>query len=109
MTNLMEFPGSERTSVARERRLSGLLAGVFVVVSALAGLDIVTDLGEGTRAGHVVIEAVVLLAGLVGLGIVVRRLWRPLDLDVARAKRVAKPFSASPPAEPARADAPAQD
>jgi DNA-binding NarL/FixJ family response regulator len=55
---------------------------VFVLMAALAGMDLVADLGEGTSAGHVLAEAAILVLGLAGAGFVARML-----LSLSRAAR----------------------
>lgn len=73
------------------RRLTSegrLIAGVFVAFAAtalLAGLDVASDLREGTTVGHVLAEGAVVLVGLVGIVVTGRRL--ALVLRAARASR----------------------
>lgn len=65
-----------------------LLAGVlvaFAAVALLAGLDLATDLREGTTAGHVVAEGGVILVGMLGTVFMARRL-----VDVVRSGRAAR-------------------
>ena len=74
--------GRELTSEGR------LIAGAliaFVSVALLAGLDIATDLQEGTTTAHVIAEGAVFLIGLLGATVLGRRLG--LDLRQAREMR----------------------
>lgn len=57
-----------------ERRLLGAAIVLFAAVAALATADLVADFGEGTTVGHVVFEGLVVLAGAIGLGLVLRRM-----------------------------------
>lgn len=65
-----------------------LLAGVlvaFAAVALLAGLDLATDLREGTTAGHVVAEGGVILVGMLGTVFMAQRL-----VGVVRSGRAAR-------------------
>ena len=68
-----------------ERRvLTGVLLA-FLAVALFAAIDISADLGEGTALIHVVVEAAILLVGLLGSLFITRRLV--LALRRARAVR----------------------
>jgi len=54
------------------RRVAGL-AALFAGIALLAGFDLVSDAGEGASLQHTMTEASLLLAGLVGLGAMLRR------------------------------------
>jgi hypothetical protein len=56
------------------RHLAGVLAG-FIAMAVLAALDLLTDLGEGTTALHLAAEGAVVTLGLLGAGLVTRRLF----------------------------------
>lgn len=58
----------------RATELLALLA--FVLVTALAAVDLVTDLQEGATWSHVAIEAVLLIIGAIGAGVLAVRLAR---------------------------------
>ncbi len=55
------------TDDGRARRFSVAVAGVLGTIVLLAAIDVIGDLAEGTTLGHVLIEAIVILTGLVGL------------------------------------------
>lgn len=57
------------------RLLTGVLL-TFVAIALLAGLDIASDLAEGTTLGHVLAEGGVFLAGLTGAAVMARLLLR---------------------------------
>lgn len=59
-----------------ERRLLGVSIVLFAAVAILATADLVADFGEGTTVAHVGFEGAVVLAGAVGLGVVLRRFAR---------------------------------
>lgn len=54
--------------------IAGMLAA-FALVALLASVDLVTDLREGTTAGHVLVEGGVFVVGLAGAVVMGRRLW----------------------------------
>lgn len=53
-----------------------LTAALFAAVAGLAALDLVNDFNEGTSLRHAVVEGLIVLAGGVGLAILLRRLAR---------------------------------
>lgn len=57
-----------------ERRLVGAASGLFAAVAILATADLVADFGEGTTLGHVAFEGAVVLTGVVGMWLGLRRL-----------------------------------
>lgn len=59
------------------RLLTGLLVAFFAV-AVLAGVDVASDLREGTTVGHVLAEGGVIVVGLVGAVVVARQLLRDL-------------------------------
>ncbi len=63
-------PSDDGTGIGRH----AALVGVFAAIVLLAVTDIATDLGEGTSLGHVVLEGLVVVAGLVGVGLGLRRI-----------------------------------
>ncbi len=65
--------------------MRALALAVFLVITAVAGLDIAADLAEGTTARHVLAELAVVLSGLGGAGLMVWRL-----LVVGRLARAAQ-------------------
>lgn len=66
------------------RLLTGVLVA-FGLVALLAALDLASDLGEGTTAGHVLAEGGVFVVGLVGAAVMARRLR-----DLVRSERAAR-------------------
>jgi DNA-binding CsgD family transcriptional regulator len=64
--------------------LLGVLAA-FVGVALLAGLDLASDLREGTTVGHVVAEGGVFFVGLLGAVFIARRL-----MGIVRSERAAR-------------------
>ncbi|MEZ4266652.1 MAG: helix-turn-helix transcriptional regulator [Myxococcota bacterium] len=56
-----------------EKLIGGMLAA-FALVALLASVDLVTDLREGTTAGHVLVEGGVFVVGLAGAVFLGRRL-----------------------------------
>ena len=64
--------------------LLGVLAA-FVAVALLTGLDLVSDLREGTTVGHVVAEGGVFFVGLLGAVFIARRL-----MGIVRSERAAR-------------------
>ncbi len=57
----------------RERTVGVALAGLFGLVSVLAGADLVTDLRQGTTAFHVLIEGTIAAFGLFGAAFMATR------------------------------------
>ena len=64
-------------------RGAALVAAAFAVISVLAAADIVTDVTEGTTVRHVALEAGVVVVGLVGLGLGLRRVMALRRTEVA--------------------------
>lgn len=64
--------GSEQ--LTSDGRLLGGVVVAFAATAVLAGLDLASDLGEGTTVGHVLAEGGVVLVGLAGATIMARRL-----------------------------------
>lgn len=62
------------TDAGRERKLALALVVLLLGIAALAGLDAATDLTEGTTLSHVLLEGLVILSGMVGAGLLGRRL-----------------------------------
>lgn len=56
----------------RRKRVAMAVAGLFAAIAILATVDLVTDFGEGTTTGHVLVETAVVLAGLAGFVVLVR-------------------------------------
>lgn len=54
----------------------------LAAIATLAGLDILADIGEGNSAGHLILEALVLLISLVGIVMVVRSWVRTKGTNV---------------------------
>lgn len=67
---------SSITNGGGEGRRVAALALLFAVIALLAGVDLISDVGEGASLQHTVTEAALLLAGLVGLGAMLRRFVR---------------------------------
>ncbi|MCA8975687.1 MAG: LuxR family transcriptional regulator [Planctomycetes bacterium] len=57
-----------------ERRRTGLVAGVFAAIAALAAFDLLHDLREGTTALHAAVEGGIVAVGGLGLAVLLRRL-----------------------------------
>jgi len=70
----MDLEPEHAPAGGRERRVLGAAVLLFGAVAVLAMADLVTDFGEGVTLGHVVFEGTVVLAGSVGLCIVLRHL-----------------------------------
>lgn len=62
-----------------ERRRTVVLALLFAGIALLAGVDLVSDIGGGASLSHTVVEAALLVAGLTGLALVLRRLVQLID------------------------------
>jgi DNA-binding CsgD family transcriptional regulator len=72
----------------------GPVAGILAVIAGLVGLDVLTDLAEGVKPEHALVEGLVLALAMVGLGWVLVHLRRDrarlagevrrLDADRAR-------------------------
>lgn len=79
------FEVLERHDLTSEGRLLAGVLVAFLAVALLAGLDLATDLREGTTAGHVVAEGGVILVGMLGTVFMARRL-----VGVVRSGRAAR-------------------
>jgi DNA-binding CsgD family transcriptional regulator len=66
----------EPTDEPRTRRIWLILAGLFGLVLALAGFDVVVDLREGATVRHVLTESAMAAVGLVGAAWTVARFRR---------------------------------
>jgi DNA-binding CsgD family transcriptional regulator len=64
------LPNSDSTF---ERRLLATTGSIFLALVAIAAVDVVADLMEGTSAKHVMVEGLMLLIGLVGIVYVARQ------------------------------------
>jgi len=88
----------DRTDV--KSRAAPIAAGLFVVIAALIGMDVVADYRSGTEIAHLMTEAAVMalaLAGAVGLWRQlgsVRRQAEQLSVDLAAARKEAERFRA---------------
>ena len=69
----MDLRKPGRTSVGAEERRTLAVAALFATIAAFAALDLAGDLGEGIRLRHALIELAIMLAGAIGLGVLVRR------------------------------------
>lgn len=71
-----ELGDAEITHEGRRGQGAAALALLFAAVAALAAADLTSDIGEGASVRHMVTEAILLLTGLLGLALMVRRLVR---------------------------------
>lgn len=71
-------------------RLLGVLMTAFVATMTLAAVDLLSDMGEGIRPAHVLIEATILAVGLIGAVLVGRAL-----LATVRSARDARAHAAA--------------
>lgn len=62
------------TDVGSERRRALATVALFAAIATLAALDLVGDLRDGTTPVHAVVEGGIVLAGAVGIALVLRRL-----------------------------------
>jgi DNA-binding CsgD family transcriptional regulator len=67
---------ADSTEGRREGRGTAVIAALFACISLLAGLDLLSDMGEGASLRHTITEAALLLTGLAGLAAMLRRLAR---------------------------------
>lgn len=77
------------TDDGRERAVAIGLAVVFGAIAALAALDVIADLGEGTAFRHLAIEAAIAvsaLAGVVWMGVRLKALLTEARALAAQAK-----------------------
>ena len=63
-----------RGELTSERRLLVGVLVAFTAVAVLAAVDLASDLREGTTVGHVLAEGGVVLVGLAGAALILRRL-----------------------------------
>lgn len=82
--------------------LTGTLAS-FLLMAGLAGLDLVSDFREGTTIGHVFVEGLILVVGLLGAAFVARKL-----IAVTRMARAASAEASSLAGELAKSAAEAE-
>ena len=73
----------QERGLTSEGRLFAALLVAFACIALLTALDLVLDLGGGSKVGHVIVEGAVSLSGLAGAIVMARRLW--LVLSDARA------------------------
>ncbi len=66
------------TDDIREKRRVIVLGALFIAISALAGVDLVTDMSEGVSVTHFVLEGGAFAAGIVGL-VFMAGAWRRLS------------------------------
>ena len=81
-----------------DRRILGATLAAFLLMAALAAVDLVSDLREGTTAGHVLAEGGILFVGFVGAALVARKLIATVRLAraaAAEAKSLAGQLQAS--------------
>ncbi len=57
-----------------ERRLLGATLVAFLLMGGLAGIDLLSDVREGTTLSHVFAEGAILLVGFLGAALVARKL-----------------------------------
>ena len=81
----MDLRPSPAPDGGSERRVLGAAVLLFVAVALLTPIDLVGDLGEGTTFGHVAIEGGVVLVGVAGLVLGLRRM-----LALRRRERAAR-------------------
>lgn len=85
----------ERDDLTSEGRfLAGVLVA-FLAVAVLAGLDVTSDLSEGTTAAHGITEVGVFLVGLTGALLMARRLRQVVKLAREEALALAQKLKAS--------------
>ena len=65
-------------------RAGGVAAVLFAAIAGLIGVDIIADFRSGTEAGHLLIEAAVMVAAFAGAAM----LWRQLRSVRQEAKRL---------------------
>lgn len=58
----------------RERRFFTAVGAMLGAMVVLAGIDLAVDFGEGTTPVHVAVEGLIAACGLLGVGLIVRRL-----------------------------------
>lgn len=61
-------------NITSERRLLLAVLAAFTLMAALAAVDVVSDLREGTTPSHVMFEGVIFLVGFAGGALVARQL-----------------------------------
>lgn len=72
--NINTLAPSHTTYEGRERGRLLLFLAIFLVVSTLAALDLVADIGEGASLFHLAVEGLLLLSGLFGIFTMIRAL-----------------------------------
>lgn len=70
----MDLRAVPPTDVRREQRGIAAVVGVFTLIAALASIDLVGDLREGTTLCHALVEGTIVLAGALGVALLLRRL-----------------------------------
>ena len=65
----------QERGLTSEGRLFAALLVAFACIALLTALDLVLDLGGGSKVGHVIVEGAVSLSGLAGAIVMARRLW----------------------------------
>ncbi len=89
---------ADATEGRGERAVSAGLAALFGVIAALAAVDVLADVREGTTLRHVLLEALVFVVGLVGVvwqGVRFRRLRWEADALVLEAGELQARLAAS--------------
>ncbi len=86
-----------------ERPLLTLMLVAFLIMAGLAGVDLVSDLREGTPLAHVVVEGTILFVGFLGAALVARKL-----IQVTRLARTASAEARSLADELAKSNAEAE-
>ena len=70
----MDLRAVPPTEVRREQRGIAAVVGAFALIATLASIDLVGDLREGTTLRHALVEGAIVLAGAVGVALLLRRL-----------------------------------
>jgi DNA-binding CsgD family transcriptional regulator len=70
----MDLEQERASHGGREKRVMAAVMLLFSAVAILAMSDLVADFREGTTLGHVLIEGAVVLVGIVGLALGLRRM-----------------------------------
>lgn len=98
MSESADLQAPDRPDVARAQRANLALAALFAAVALLSAVDVIADLREGTTARHLVVEGLVVVAGLAGaawLSLRVRALAREAQALRDRASVLAEGLQAS--------------
>lgn len=99
-----------------DQRATVALAGLFGTIAALTATDLAMDAGEGASMGHMAVEGLAMLVGLIGLILMIRewirarhraRRWaaRSADLSDALEDEAARASALEAHLEATRADA----